>query len=174
MSHHTVRAAARCSAAGLMAAGLTVGAVSAASAAPEAPSDPQPAHLSIDGTMQIAPGVNVLTIDATGTRTEDGTTSGTYKATVQMGSSSTPFTVTGPVTCIDVGGDSASLVYPISGFTGSTLPGPLKDALAVQVSVNAGADGNMVGLSAPMPADSFDGCAPGPTPFPFEGTIETG
>lgn len=174
MSHHTMRAAVRCSAAGAMAVGLTVGAVSAASAAPEQSADPQPAHLSIDGNMQIMPGVNVLKIDATGTRTEDGTTSGTYKATVQMGSSSTPFTVTGPVTCIDVNGDSASLVYPISGFMGSSLPGPLQNALAVQVSVNTGADGDMVGLSMPMPTDSFDSCAPGPTPFPFEGTIETG
>ena len=172
MSHHTMRSAVRCSVAGLMTAGLTIGAVAVASAAPGP--EPEPAHLSIDGNMQIVPGVNVLKIDADGSRTADGTTSGTYKATVQLGSSSTPFTVTGPVTCIDVGDDSASLVYPISGIMGSSLPGSLENALAVQVSVNTDADGDSVGISGPRPTDAFHGCAPGPTPFPFEGTITTG
>lgn len=109
-----------------------------------------------------------------GPMTADGTTTGTCKATVQLGSNSTPFAVTGPVTRIDVGDDSASPVYPISGIMGSSLPGSLENALAVQVSVHTGADRDSVGISGPRPTDASDGCAPGPTPFPFKGTVATG
>ncbi|QDQ98908.1 hypothetical protein FO059_00990 [Tomitella fengzijianii] len=175
MAHSPARTVMRCSAAGLLAAGLTVGAVSAA-AAETAADPPMPAHLNIDGDLQLAPGVDLLKIDAQGARSADGTTTGTYKATVQLGSSSTPITVTGPVTCIAVDGADASLLYPISGIMGTQLPGSLENALAVQVSVHQGADdeGDMAGVSLPMPTGAFDGCAPAGTPFPFEGTIDAG
>ncbi|WP_235681278.1 hypothetical protein [Tomitella gaofuii] len=170
--HAPARTVLRCGAAGLLAAGLTVGGVSAAAAAP--PDAPPPAHLSIDGNLQLAPGVNLLKIDAQGMRSTDGTTTGTYTATVQLGSSSTPLTVTGPVTCIAVDGADASLIYPISGIMGTQLPGSLDSALAVQVSVHQGTDGegDMAGVSLPMPTGAFDGCEPAGTPFPFEGTID--
>ncbi|GAA4804049.1 hypothetical protein [Tomitella cavernea] len=175
MSHHTAKAALRCSAAGLLAAGLTVGGVAAAAAETTADAPP-PVHLDIDGNLQLAPGVNLLKIDAEGMRSADGTTTGTYTATVQLGSSSTPLTVNGPVTCIAVDGADASLIYPISGIMGTQLPGSLENALAVQVSVHQGTDGegDMVGVSLPMPTGVFDGCAPAGTPFPFEGTIDAG
>lgn len=174
--HGALGTALRCSAAMLLAAGVTVGGAAAVSA--DTPDDSgggsEPAHLSIDGDLQPLPGFNVLNIDADGMRDADGTTTGTYTATVEFGSSSTPLTVYGPITCIDVDGDDASLIYPISGVAGMELPDPLADAAAVQISVHqgSGAEGDTVGVSAPMPADAFDGCAPGATPFGFDGTIE--
>jgi len=175
-AHGALRTAFRCSATTLLAAGLTVGGVAAASA--DTPDDSgggsEPADLSIDGDLQPIEGLNVLNIQADGMRDSEGTTTGTYTATVEFGSSTTPLTVRGPITCIDVEGDDAALVYPISDIAGMTLPGSLENAAAVKISVHQGSgdEGDMVGVAGPMPTGAFDGCAPGDTPFGFDGTIE--
>ncbi|GAC68672.1 hypothetical protein [Gordonia soli] len=145
--------------------GATVALTSPAGAA-------EPASLSIDGDLQIAPNVSVLGIDAVGTRTAAGVTSGTYVATVKLGGSSLPIQVKGPVTCIYTKGNTASLVYPITGSTPDILPAGARGALAVQITVRTGA-ADMVGVMGPMPTSSFRGCNPGPTPFPFSGDVET-
>ncbi|WP_132993726.1 hypothetical protein [Gordonia zhaorongruii] len=157
----------------LPAAGLAAVAVLGFTGVPAA-AEPaaEPASLSIDGDLEIAPGVHVLNIDAQGTRTADGTTSGTYVATLMNGRSKVPFQIKGPVTCIDTRDDSASLVYPISGTSPQLVPGPLRNQLAVQISVRKGTP-DRVGVMGPAPTSSFHGCAPAATPFAFQGDFTT-
>lgn len=152
----------------LPAAGLAAAAVVAATVAPA--NAAEPASLSIDGDLEIAPGVHLLHIDAHGSTTKDGKTSGTYTATLMNGRSNVPFQIKGPVTCIDTRGDSAALVYPISATAPNLVPAPLKDVLAVQISVRK-ASTDRVGVMGPAPTSSFTGCAPAATPFRFDGDI---
>ncbi|MDN5758817.1 MAG: hypothetical protein L0H59_09825 [Tomitella sp.] len=149
---------------------VAVGTASAASAEP----DPPPNTLSIDGSLQLVPGFNVLHIVAQGDTDADGAASGTYDATVQLGDSELPVAVHGPVTCLTTEGDTASLVYPIDSLDPDVLPGSLAGEFAVQVTVTDGENGepDMVGLAGPAPTDSFDGCAPGPAPFVFDGDVD--
>lgn len=149
-------------------AGLAAAAVLGATAVPAHAAEP--ASLSIKGDLEIVPGVHLLNIDATGTRDDAGTTTGDYTATLMNGMSKVPFQIKGPVTCIDTRGDSAALVYPISATNPNLIPAPLKDVLAVQISVRKGATDH-VGVMGPVPTSSFHGCAPAATPFAFKGDI---
>ena len=128
------------------------------------------ASLTINGDMQLAPGLRVLNIDAKGDRPTNGETSGTYTATIMNGSSKTPFKVRGPVTCIHTGDGVASLVYPISGTTPDLVPEMLKNQYAIKVTVRTGTK-DRVGVQGPAPTSSFHGCAPGATPYDFDGDI---
>ncbi|MGO3325936.1 hypothetical protein [Gordonia sp. (in: high G+C Gram-positive bacteria)] len=150
-------------------AGLAAVAVLGATGAPAQAAES--ASLSIDGDLEIMPGVHLLNIDAEGTRTDAGKTSGTYTATLMNGMSKVPFQIKGPVTCIDTRGDAAALVYPISATAPNLVPDPLKDMLAVKISVRKGA-ADRVGVMGPAPTSSFRGCAPETTPFRFDGDIE--
>ncbi|MFD4181184.1 hypothetical protein [Rhodococcus sp. NPDC058514] len=153
----------RASAIAVAATALAIGTSSVASAA-------NPASLSIDGHLQPIANLDALHIVATGEQDADGKVTGTYNATGDF----LPIAVSGPVTCLSVAGNTASLIYPITGVYGMTLPQGLNGAAAVQVTVTKGTDGqpNHVGVIGPMATDSFKGCAPGPTPFVFDGTIE--
>ncbi|AFA72273.1 hypothetical protein GPOL_c12150 [Gordonia polyisoprenivorans VH2] len=133
-----------------------------------------PASLSIQGDLHLTPTIRVLRIDAQGSRTA-GATTGTYTATLLDGMNPTPIQVRGPVTCISVDGNAASLIYPIGDIRPFGLPAAVKDAAAIQISVRKGVNGgqSMVGVNGPMPTGSFHGCAPAATPFAFEGTIQT-
>ncbi|MXP21529.1 hypothetical protein GIY30_09215 [Gordonia sp. HNM0687] len=163
---------ARLAASALAASGLAVGATTAAAtSAPAA----EPAALSIQGDLALTPELHLLRIDAEGARDGSGETGGTYTATVLNGSDPTPIEVTGPISCIYVNGDTASLVYPISDIEPVGLPDQFQDAAAVQITVREGTDGrsDMVGVNGPMLTSSFTGCAPTDTPFAFDGEIET-
>ena len=153
----------------LAAAALAVGAPASAE-----PVTPTPATLTIKGDLQLTPTLRLLRIDAQGMRGPAGTT-GTYRATLLDGMNPTPIQVRGPITCISVAGNSASLVYPISDVAPFGLPPMLKDVLAVQISVRKGVGNasSMVGVNGPMPTGNFRGCAPAATPFAFRGDIET-
>lgn len=151
----------------LPAASLAAAAVVAATVSPAGAAEP--ASLTIEGDLEIAPGIHLLHIDAEGT-TKAGKTSGTYTATLMNGRSKVPFQIKGPVTCIDTRGDAASLVYPISATDPNLVPAPLKDMLAVQISVRKGST-DRVGVMGPAPTSSFKGCAPAATPFRFDGDI---
>ncbi|GAA4660952.1 hypothetical protein [Gordonia humi] len=144
-------------------------AVVGAVATPTADAAP-PASLHIAGDLQIAPGVHVLDIEATGARDAHGTTTGTYTATLMNGRSKLPFQVKGPITCIWTHGDTASLVYPISGTVPNLVPAAAKNMAAVQITVRKGAV-DRVGVMGPAPTGSFRGCAPAATPFRFDGDI---
>ncbi|MCF3938540.1 hypothetical protein VX037_22890 [Gordonia sp. Z-3] len=163
---------ARLAASALAASGLAVGATTVAAASATAA---EPAALSIQGDLALTPDLHLLRIDAEGARTGAGATGGTYTATVLAGTDPTPIQVTGPITCIYVKGDTASLVYPISDIKPIGLPAQFKDAAAVQITVREGTDGrsDMVGVNGPMLTSSFTGCAPTDTPFAFDGEIET-
>lgn len=141
-------------------------AIGTASAAPAA----TPQTLSIDGHLQPVANFNALHIVANGQTSADGTVTGTYDATGDL----LPISVSGPVTCLSVDGNTASLIYPITGVNDMALPQGLNGAAAVQVTVTEGTDDrpSHIGLIGPMPTSSFNGCTPGPTPFVFDGTID--
>ncbi|MGV9713977.1 hypothetical protein ACWDTI_25335 [Gordonia sp. NPDC003424] len=150
-------------------------AVATATPATAVPMPPKPTSLTINGDLHLTPTVRLLHIDAKGMREANGMTSGTYTATMLDGMNPTPIQVRGPITCISVMGDRASLVYPISDVRPFGLPPGLRDAFAIQISVRKGHDGrmSMVGVNGPMPTANFRGCAPMATPFAFQGTITT-
>lgn len=168
-----IRATGRALAALTSVAAIATGASAVASAAPP---PPPPAHLKIDGIAQMG-GVDFLHIVANGQRNMAGATSGDYMATVLLAGMPTGIQVVGPVTCISVHPDAASLIYPISGVRplGDFPPG-LKDAQAIQVTVRKATPMHpaQVGLNGPMATGSFRGCEPGPTPMTFVGTIDAG
>ncbi|MDG3014237.1 hypothetical protein [Speluncibacter jeojiensis] len=147
---------------------IALAVAAAAIVVPAAASASTPTTLSADGHLQPMANFNALHIVADG-QDAGGTVTGTYAATGDM----IPISVSGPVTCLDVEGNTASLVYPITAVNGMTLPGGLNGAAAVQVTVTKGANGqpNQVGIMGPMATTSFNGCAPGPTPFTFDGTV---
>lgn len=153
----------RASAVAGAAVAVAIGTSSTAGAAP-------PQTLSIDGHLQPVADFDALHIVATGEQSADGGVTGTYNATAGM----LPISVSGPVTCLRVEGNTASLIYPITGVNDMDLPQGLNGAAAVQVTVTKGVEGepSHVGLIGPMPTSSFNGCAPGPTPFVFDGTID--
>lgn len=128
--------------------------------------------LTIEGELEIAD-LDVLAIKAEGVTDDTGKSTGTYEATLLAGDDDNPlpFTVRGPITCIHTDGDTASLVYPISATDPNLIPAPLKDALAVQITVRKG-EPSKVGVNGPAPTDSFSGCKPAATPFEFDGDIE--
>lgn len=133
-----------------------------------------PATVSIQGDMQLL-GINVLNVDADATTdgaAENAEVTGTYVAQGRLGSATLPIRVTGPVTCLTVEGNTVSLIYPISTVEPIMIFEP--DAMAIQITVRKGENGapNMIGYGTPMPTDSFRGCAPGPTPLDFDGTID--
>lgn len=130
-----------------------------------------PPTVSINGSVQ-ALGVNVLHVDAQGQG--DGQATGTYVATGEFGNMQLPVKVTGPVTCLRVQGDTASLVYPITTVEPVMVFAP--DSLAIQITVTKGHNGapNMIGYGVPLPTSSFRDCLPGPTPLVFDGTIDIG
>ncbi|MDN5756925.1 MAG: hypothetical protein L0H59_00055 [Tomitella sp.] len=133
-----------------------------------------PATLSIDGHLQPVPNLNILHITATGEQSADGTATGSYTAQAEFGNMPLPITVAGPITCLSFDGPTASLIYPITGTDPMLVPGSLSGAAAVQITVTQGHGGgpDHVGLIGPMPTSNFHGCAPGPTPFVFDGTID--
>ncbi|WP_280383687.1 hypothetical protein [Nocardia wallacei] len=149
-----------------MAATALAGAALAASAGQATAA---PAGVSINGNMQ-ALGVNILHVDAEGQG--DGPATGTYMATGRFGNMPLPVEVTGPVTCLRVNGNTASLVYPITTAEPVMLSAP--DSMAIQITVTKGEGGrpNMIGYGLPMPTSMFRDCMPGPTPLVFDGTID--
>ncbi|MEE4023967.1 hypothetical protein V1Y59_12845 [Gordonia sp. PKS22-38] len=167
-----MRRSARLAASVVAASGLAV--ASATMAAGTAPAV-EPATLSIEGDLQLTPTIHLLRIEAQGDRAESGETTGDYKATVLNGADPTPIEVTGPVTCIYVQGNTASLVYPISDVAPFGLPEQFVDVAAVQITVREGTNGgsDMVGVGMPMLTADVKGCQPGDTPFAFDGEIET-
>jgi len=157
-------------------ASVTAVASGATAVASASPPPPPAAWLKIDGVAQMA-GMNFLHIVADGQRNMTGATSGDYMATVLLAGQPTAIQVVGPVTCISVHPDSASLIYPISGVRPlGDFPMGLKDAQAIQVSVRKATPTQpaQVGLNGPMATSSFRGCEPGPTPMTFVGTIDAG
>ncbi|WP_043450932.1 hypothetical protein [Jongsikchunia kroppenstedtii] len=168
-----IRAAGKALAAITSIAAVATGVTAVASASPP---PPQPAWLKIDGIAQMG-GMNFLHIVANGQRNMAGATTGDYAATVLLAGMPTGIQVVGPVTCISVHKDTASLIYPISGVRPlGDFPAGLKDAQAIQVSVRRAMPGHpaQVGLNGPMATGSFHGCEPGPTPMAFTGTIDAG
>lgn len=166
-----IRTSARALAIAASAVAIASGTAAVASASP-----PQsaPSSLKIDGMAQLG-GMGVLHIVASGQRDAAGTTTGDYMASPVVVGMQTPIQVVGPVTCISVYGDTASLVYPISGVQPvGDFPGGLKDAAAIQVTVRKAGPGHPaeVGLSLPVATSSFNGCEPGPTPMTFVGSID--
>ncbi|GAB19010.1 hypothetical protein GOEFS_073_00300 [Gordonia effusa NBRC 100432] len=151
-------------------AGLAAGATAVAPTASAA----TPAALGIHGDMVIG-NFHSLRIDAVGVRTATGNTTGTYRAQVLNGSGPIGVEFLGPVTCIYVRGNVASLVYPIRAVVPLGEPGGLTNAYAIQVTVRKGPNnrGSKVGLMGPLPTNSFRGCSPAATPFAFVGTIVT-
>ncbi|GAB91642.1 hypothetical protein [Gordonia rhizosphera] len=168
MTHLKARTAVAAATA-VMAGGAMVAAAPAATASPTPPPNTQ--SLYVSGDMAIAPGVHLLNIKAMGMRTANGTTSGRYVATVLDGRNPTPIQVRGPITCLYTNGDTASLIYPITGTTPDVLPADLRGAAAVQITVRKGSSSNRVGVMGPMPTSSFQGCKPGMTPFGFDGVV---
>ncbi|MGW0036897.1 hypothetical protein [Gordonia sp. NPDC003376] len=162
MNNHTRRA--------LTATGIGIIALGGAGVAVAPASAEKPAMLHISGDLEVAPGVHVLNIEAHGHRTESGQTSGTYVATVMDGRNRLPVQVKGPITCIYTKGDNGSLVYPIDATSPNLVPAGLEGAYAVQITVRKGKP-DMVGVVGPMATSSFHGCAPGATPFMFDGMI---
>lgn len=143
-------------------------AAAAAIALPTTAAAATPTTLAVDGHLQPMANFNALHIVTTGTDS-GGTVTGTYTATGDM----IPVSVSGPVTCLTADGNTTSLVYPITAVNGMPLPQGLNRAAAVQVTVTKGTGGqpDKVGLIGPMATNSFNGCAPGPTPFDFDGTV---
>ncbi|MFW0791554.1 hypothetical protein [Gordonia sp. CPCC 205333] len=152
-------------------AGLATGVTAIAPTASAA----TPAALGIHGDMLLTGNFHSLRIDAVGVRTANGNTAGTYRAQVLNGSGPIGVEFLGPVTCIYVRGNVASLVYPIRAVAPLGEPGALTNAYAIKVTVRRGPNdrGSRVGLMGPQPTSSFRGCAPGATPFAFVGTIVT-
>ncbi|TSD97856.1 hypothetical protein FOV72_07350 [Gordonia rubripertincta] len=128
--------------------------------------------LMIEGELEVAD-LDLLAIKAEGLTNAEGKTTGTYEATLLAGDDDNPLPlkVKGPITCIHTDGDTASLVYPIGATDPNLVPTPLKDALAVQITVRKG-DPSKVGVNGPAPTGSFSGCTPAATPFEFDGDIE--
>ena len=141
-------------------------AVAVAAAAPAAAA---PASVTIDGNVQVL-GLSILHVDAEGAG--DGPATGTYLAEGRLGNMPLPVRVVGPVTCLTVVGNTASLIYPITASAPVTVFAP--DTMAIQITVTKGDNGqpNRIGYGLPMPTTSFRGCAPGPTPLLFDGTID--
>ncbi|KAA0022263.1 hypothetical protein FOY51_14880 [Antrihabitans cavernicola] len=133
-----------------------------------------PAGFSVSGNLQPIAGFTALHIVANGQRAADGTTSGAYRANGQLQNLSLPLAVDGPITCLEVTGSTVSFVYPIEQTEPALVPAPLSNAAAIQITVTKGADGqpNHVGLIGPMATGAFNGCAPGPTPFVFDGDVD--
>ncbi|WP_024792951.1 hypothetical protein [Tomitella biformata] len=159
-----------------VAAAIPLFAATAAIATSTTAAAASPDSLSIDGSLQPVPGFSVLHIVADGQKAANGDTTGTYNANVELGGLALPIEVAGPITCLSFDGDTASLIYPIASTVPPVVTGSLSGALAVQITVTRGIDGqpSHVGLMGPMPTSSFEGCEPGPTPFVFDGTIEIG
>ncbi|MCZ4650765.1 hypothetical protein O4157_04855 [Gordonia amicalis] len=161
----------------LTATGVAAAAALVATLGVTAPADAaETKSLKASGELEIAPDLEILEITAEGTTDAEGKTTGTYVATLLAGDDDNPlpFKVKGPITCIHTEGNTASLVYPITGTEPNLVPAPLKDALAVQITVRKGAgeDDNKVGVNGPAPTASFRGCKPGATPYEFDGDIE--
>ncbi|MGB6244995.1 hypothetical protein [Gordonia sp. (in: high G+C Gram-positive bacteria)] len=165
---------------------LAVPGIAAAAPTQQQPTQQQPANqhgahhhkghkhadsmLMIDGDLTLAPGVHVLNISAHGHKDKHGKTHGSYVATVMDGKHKTPYQVKGPVTCIYTHGDTAALVYPITGTTPELVPPSARGKLAVKISVRKGKVDH-VGVQGPMPTNDFHGCLPGATPNTFTGKI---
>ncbi|MYR04901.1 hypothetical protein GTV32_00470 [Gordonia sp. SID5947] len=166
MSHPTLRR-------GLVATAAAILGATALVTAPAVSAADESAGLDVAGDMAIAPGIHVLKIEAHGARTANGQTTGSYLATVLDGMNPTPIQVRGPITCLYTAGDTASLIYPITGSNPDIIPAALRGAAAVQITVRKGSMGapNHVGIMGPMPTSSFNGCRPEMTPFVFDGTI---
>ncbi|MEO9329813.1 hypothetical protein [Gordonia aurantiaca] len=157
----------------LPASGLAAAAVLAGLGVTAPAGAAEPVALEISGELEIAPDLEILEIRADATTDADGKTTGTYEATLLAGDDDNPLPVKvkGPITCIHTGENVASLVYPISSTVPNLVPGALKDAFAVQITVRKGVQ-DKVGVNGPAPTDSFDGCKPAATPFDFDGDIE--
>ncbi|MDV6311219.1 hypothetical protein R3Q15_04795 [Gordonia amicalis] len=158
----------------LTATGVAAAAALVATLGVTAPADAaETKSLKASGELEIAPDLEILEIKAEGTTDAEGKTTGTYVATLLAGDDDNPlpFKVKGPITCIYTEGNTASLVYPITGTEPNLVPAPLRDALAVQITVRKG-DENTVGVNGPAPTHSFRGCNPGATPYEFDGDIE--
>ncbi|SIS00209.1 hypothetical protein [Williamsia sterculiae] len=125
------------------------------------------------GSLRLAPNFGVLNIDAKASTTA-GKTEGSYTATVTAGTAPLPLQVRGPITCLDVTGDTASFVYPIQGSTPDVLPGALRGAVAIQITLTKGGQGqpDRVGVFGPVPRQALSTCAPRPTQFDFVGTLD--
>lgn len=159
----------------LTATGMAAAAVIATLGGVAAPADAaETKSLKISGELEIAPDLEILEIKAEGTTDAEGKTTGTYVATLLAGDDDNPplpFKVKGPITCIYTEGNTASLVYPITGTEPNLVPpAPLKDVLAVQITVRKGDENTVGGVNGPAPTHSFRGCNPGgATPYEFDG-----
>ena len=136
-------------------------------------------------TTVIANGVAGPTADVDGFKIDFKATKkgskvgGTFSGTLQGGSSgfATPevFTITGPVTCLQVvGRTQAGILYPVSKVTSQGQAFTQGEPLSILLTVVKGLNGapNKVGFMGPLPTQAFMGsCAPGMAPLNLEGTV---
>lgn len=114
---------------------------------------------SVKGTATIP--IGSLTVDAhntpSGGATGHFTASGSIvPATVPFLGPLTTFTLSGPVTCLNVSGHSAGLIYPIASAAGPI--GKYTKGLAVYISIKDSGNSEQVGFLGPAPVNSLKSC----------------
>ncbi|TSD99495.1 hypothetical protein FOS14_11995 [Skermania sp. ID1734] len=137
-----------------------------------AAADPAPQSVNMNGDVQLAGG-NILHVVAQATKAANGTTTGTFLATGELGSMPLPMTFAGPMTCLSVHGNTAGFIYPVTAVTPTFLAPVLQNTTAVMWTVTQAANGQPAhaGLIGPLPIQAFNGCEPNIAPLPFVGTL---
>lgn len=154
----------------LVAAGSGTAAAGTVKPASSAPS------LSVNGDVELTPGLEVFHVVTNSQRSKD-TTTGQFTGTGELKAGPVnlpiPLSIAGPVTCLTVRGNTAAFVYPITTAQPPLLANLLVDNTSVLFTVTKGANGvNHVGFVGPLPSQFFHGCEPTGTPFVFHGTVD--
>lgn len=92
---------------------------------------------------------------------------GTFEAETTAGPLSL-MKVAGPVTCLDVRGNTMGLFYPVTKSTPSTLA-DAKTGIFIYLTVDGAGQATNVGF-VPVPYAKTESCAPGATPLPAMGS----
>lgn len=138
-----------------------------------------PTTLTVDGHLELAPGLEVFHVQAHASKTAEGVVSGSFDGRGEVRSGPVdipvPLSLAGPVTCLNVQGSTASFLYAVD----SAQPNFLNDFVAHKTSVlftvvkGAGGAPNRIGFFGPLPTSFFHGCGPIGTPFVFNGNVKT-
>lgn len=130
-------------------------------AAPAVAASPSVTPASVDGTATTI--IGTLTVHAHNLTAAPGPATGTFTVGGSLLPASVPllgplstYSFSGPVTCLDVSGHQAGLVYPITSATGPV--GSHFKGLAVYISIQDNGTSEQIGFFGPAPINALGVC----------------
>ncbi|MGI8680126.1 MAG: hypothetical protein ACR2LX_15860 [Jatrophihabitans sp.] len=152
----------------VLAVGIALG------SSPAGGADAHPQSVRGSGLVGLGSGLNGFQIDFAATKSAAGKVSGQFHGSGRLTALGVaiplPVTLSGPVTCLTVKGDTAAFRYPVT--VEPTALQPLLQGTSVEITVKQGTVGSptKIGFFGPVPTALLPSCDGTPPVFTLEGT----